>query len=86
MFRASSSLTLDVSRNGASTTSLGNLCQCLTTLIVKIFFLSLSETLRQYTVEMRELFRCESLAREGLELCSYLAGLPSFSNILSPKQ
>ena len=28
-------LTLDVSRDGASTTSLGNLCQCLTTLIIK---------------------------------------------------
>ena len=34
-----SNLTLSVYRDGASTTSLGNLCQCLTTLIVKIFFL-----------------------------------------------
>ena len=35
VLRALSSLTLDVSRGGASTTSLGNLCQCLTTLTVK---------------------------------------------------
>ena len=36
---ALSNLILNVSRDGASTTSLGNLCQYLTTLIVKIFFL-----------------------------------------------
>jgi len=36
--RASSSLALKVSRDGASTTSLGNLCQCITTLTVKDFF------------------------------------------------
>jgi len=35
----SSSLTLDVSRDGASTTSLGNLCQCLTTITAKNLFL-----------------------------------------------
>ncbi|KAK4830856.1 hypothetical protein QYF61_013785 [Mycteria americana] len=34
-----SNLTLNVSRDGASTTSLGNLCQCFTTFIVKNFFL-----------------------------------------------
>ena len=34
-----SSLTLAVSRDGASTTSLGNLCRCLIALIVKIPFL-----------------------------------------------
>ena len=37
--RTHSSLALDVSRNRASTTSLGNLFQCLTTLTVKYFFL-----------------------------------------------
>ena len=35
--RVPSSLTLDVSGDGAATTPLGNLCQYLTTLIVKIF-------------------------------------------------
>ena len=35
VLRALSSLTLNVSRDRASTTSLGNLCHCLTTLIVK---------------------------------------------------
>ena len=39
MLRAPSSLTFSGSRNGASITSLGNLCQCLTTLIVENFFL-----------------------------------------------
>ncbi|KAK4827187.1 hypothetical protein QYF61_015149, partial [Mycteria americana] len=40
--RAPSNLTLNVSRDGASTTSLGNLFQCLTTLTVKNFFLKSS--------------------------------------------
>ena len=35
VLRAPSSLTLGVCRDGAPTTSLGNLCQCITTLIVK---------------------------------------------------
>jgi len=39
MLRAMSSLTLNVSRYGASTTFLGNLFQCLTTPIVKNFSL-----------------------------------------------
>ena len=33
-----SCLTLSVSMDGASTASLGNLCQCLTTLIIRNFF------------------------------------------------
>jgi len=36
LLRAPSNLTLNVCRDGASTTYLGNLCQCFTTLIVKI--------------------------------------------------
>jgi len=36
--RVPSNLTTNVSRDRASTTSLGNLCQCFTTLIVKKFF------------------------------------------------
>ena len=38
LLRAPSSLALNVCRDGASTTSLGNLFQCFTTLIVKNFF------------------------------------------------
>ena len=37
LLRALSSLTLNVSRDGVSTTTLVNLCQCLTTLMVKNF-------------------------------------------------
>ncbi|KAK4830027.1 LOW QUALITY PROTEIN: hypothetical protein QYF61_008365 [Mycteria americana] len=39
LLRAPSNLTLNVSRDGASTTSLGNLCQCFTTLIIKYVLL-----------------------------------------------
>jgi len=38
VLRALSSLTLNVSRNGASPTSLGNLFQCFTTLLIKKTF------------------------------------------------
>jgi len=40
VLRTPSSLTLDVSRHGAFTTSLGNLCQCVTTFIIKFFLVS----------------------------------------------
>jgi len=39
LLRAPSNLALNVSRDGDSTTSLGNIFQCFTTLIVKNFFL-----------------------------------------------
>ena len=39
LLKALSSLILNVSKDRASTTSLGNLLQCLTTLAVKNFFL-----------------------------------------------
>ncbi|KAK4826701.1 hypothetical protein QYF61_010916 [Mycteria americana] len=39
LLKAPSNLALNISRDGASTTSLGNLVQCLSTLIVKNFFL-----------------------------------------------
>ena len=42
LLRAPSSLALNVSRDGASTTSLGNLSQCFTTLTVKNFSLTSS--------------------------------------------
>ena len=40
VLRALSSLTLNVSKDGAPTTSLGNLFQCLITLTVKYFLIS----------------------------------------------
>ena len=40
VLRDPSNMILSVSRDGASTTSLGNLCQCLTTLIAKDSFLT----------------------------------------------
>ena len=39
LLRALSDLTMNIARDGASTTSLGNLCQCLATLIIEKFFL-----------------------------------------------
>ncbi|KAK4807110.1 hypothetical protein QYF61_018451 [Mycteria americana] len=44
-------LTLTVSRDGASTTSLGNLFQCFTTLIVKNFFLISSLNLPSFSLK-----------------------------------
>ncbi|NXJ99538.1 HLTF factor, partial [Corythaixoides concolor] len=46
-----SNLTLNVSRDGLSTTSLGNLCQCFTTLIVKNFFLVSSLSLPSFSLK-----------------------------------
>ena len=42
--KAPSSLALSTSRDGASTASLGSLCQCLTTLTVKNFLLTSSKS------------------------------------------
>ena len=40
-----------VSRDGASTASLGNLCQCLTTLSIKHFFLMSNQNLSSFSVK-----------------------------------
>ena len=50
LLRAPSNLTLNVSRDGASTTSLGNLFQCFTTLIVKNFFFISSLNLPSFSL------------------------------------
>ena len=44
-------LTLGVSRDGAPTTSLGNLCQCFTTLVTENFFLIPSLNLPSYSLK-----------------------------------
>ncbi|KAK4829425.1 hypothetical protein QYF61_004300 [Mycteria americana] len=46
-----SNLTLNVSRDGASTTSLGNLCQCFTTLIITNVFLISSLNLPSFSIK-----------------------------------
>ena len=51
LLRAPSNLAWNVSRDGASTTSLGNLCQCLTTLTVKNFFLISSLHLPSFSLK-----------------------------------
>ena len=52
LLTAPSSLALSVSREGASTASLGNLFQCLTTLRVKDFFLISSLKWRSYLLSV----------------------------------
>ena len=51
LLRALSSLTLSVSRDGACTTSQGNLCQCLNTRIVNNFFLISNLNLSSFTCQ-----------------------------------
>ena len=52
VLRAPSSLTLSVSRDRASTTSLGNLCQCLTALIVRHIFLTFNLNLPSFGLKL----------------------------------
>jgi len=49
LLKATSNLALNTAREGAPTASLGNLCQCLTTLIVKNFFLMASTNLPSFS-------------------------------------
>jgi len=56
LLRAPSSLALNTSREGAATTFLGNLCQCLTTVIVKNFFLISNLKLPSFSLKPLTLF------------------------------
>jgi len=49
--RAPSILTSNIAMDGASTTSLGNMFQCFTTLILKYFFLMYSLSLPSFTLK-----------------------------------
>ena len=69
LLTAPSSLALNTSREGASTTSLGNLFQCLTTLTVNNSFLSLSES---------NLFQFKAVCPHPIATCPYKKFLPSF--------
>ena len=51
LLRAPSSLALKVSRDGTSTTCLGNLCQCFPTLTAKNFFLISSLNLPSFSLK-----------------------------------
>ena len=51
LLKALSSLALNTAREGAVTASLGNLCQCLTTLMVKNFFLISNVNLPSFTLK-----------------------------------
>ena len=51
LLRAPSSLALNVSKDGASPTSLGNLFHCFTTLIGKNFFLVFSLNLPSFSLK-----------------------------------
>ena len=73
LLRAPSNLTWNVSRDAASTTSLGNLCQGSATLIIKNFFLLSSLTLSSFwfktiTVDGKRARRHElvEVAAEGI--------------------
>lgn len=65
-----SSLALNMSRVGASRTSLGNLCQCLPSLTVKNFFLS--SMVRAWSGAAEEMMQTASSALQ--QLC--MGGLP----------
>jgi len=56
LLRAPSNLTLNVSRDGALTTSLGNICQGFTTLMVKNFLLISSVNLPSFSLKLYPFF------------------------------
>ena len=69
LLKALSSLILNVSKDRASTTSLGNLFQCLTTLIVKNFFITFNLNLPSFSwksfslvLSKQKLLKCLSIS------------------------
>ena len=69
VLRAQSSLTLSVSKDGASTVPLDNLCQCLTALTVKDFYLTSNLNLSSldlkpfpHVLSQQTLFTCPLLS------------------------
>ena len=65
MLRAPSSLTLSVTRDGASTTSLGNLFLCFTTLIIKHFFFIHSLNLSCFSLRLFPLVHSQQTLAKG---------------------
>jgi len=68
--KALSRLALNVSRGGASTTSLGNLFQCLTTLTVEDFFLMSNLNLPFLPLKPFPLILSPDLAKESVPFFS----------------
>ena len=66
VLRAPSSLTLGVCRDGASTTSLGNWCQCFTTLTVKHFFLGSNLNLSCFSLKLFPLVLSQQILLKSL--------------------
>ena len=63
LLRVLSSLTLNISKDGTSTTTLGNMFQCLITLIAKNFFLISSLNLPSFSLKPLPLVLSETLLR-----------------------
>ncbi|KAK4810670.1 hypothetical protein QYF61_007470 [Mycteria americana] len=85
LLRAPSNLTLNVSRDGASTTSLGNLFQCLTTLIVKNFFLKSSLNLPSLSLKPLLLVLSQQALLKILEGCYKVSPEPSLLQAEQPQ-
>ncbi|KAK4814468.1 hypothetical protein QYF61_018986 [Mycteria americana] len=85
LLRAPSNLTLNVSRDGASTTSLGNLFQCLTTLMVKNFFLKSSLNLPSLSLKPLLLVLSQQALLKTLEGCYKVSLQPSLLQAQQPQ-
>ncbi|KAK4831893.1 LOW QUALITY PROTEIN: hypothetical protein QYF61_020040 [Mycteria americana] len=85
LLRASSNLTLNVSRDEASTTSLGNLFLCFTTLIVKNFFLKSSLNLPSLGLKPLLLGLSQQALLKILEGCYKVSPQPSLLQAEQPQ-
>ena len=91
MLRAWCSLTLNVSRDGAATSSLGSLCWCFTTFIVKNIFLIFNLNLPCFSMKPFPLILSQQILIKSLFLavrkqsaCSHKGSVPSLRSFLWP--
>jgi len=95
LLRAPFSLALNTAREGAATASLGNLGQCLTTLMVKNFFLISNLNLPSFSLELFPLvLSLHTLVKSpspsflqgpsGTGSCSQVTPVPSLLQLNSP--
>ncbi|KAK4818126.1 hypothetical protein QYF61_006213 [Mycteria americana] len=82
--RAPSNLTLNVSRDGASTTSLGNLLLCFTSLIVKNFFLISSLNLPPFSLKPLLLVLLQQALLRIMKGCNKVSLEPSLLQAEQP--
>ncbi|KAK4823530.1 hypothetical protein QYF61_003039 [Mycteria americana] len=85
LLRAPANLSLNVSRDGASTTSLGNLGQCFTTLIVKSVFLISSLNLPSFSLKPLPLVLSQQALLKILEGCNKVSPEPSLLQAEQPQ-